>query len=628
MTGFAGTGQLSRLAFRRDCVVLPACVFGIAALLAITARDLQVLYPTAASRLAVATKASANPALRFLLGRLNGTSVGAFLAARWGVWGAAFAVLLTIFIVVRHTRGDEEAGRLELVGSAAVGRQAPLTAALLAAATGNVAIALLTFLWLSVLKLPLPGSAALALSISGCGLVFGGVAAVGAQLAVTARGARGIAIAALGAAFVLRAVGDSGSAGLSWLPWLSPLGWVELTRAFGSAGERWWVLTVPLAASAGLVAAAFLLAAWRDHSAGLLPDRPGRATASGLLRGPFGLAWRLQRPVLAAWLAAFVFAFAAFGAGANGFGSIIGGSAVLRQYLLKIGYQATITDAYLSALMLIAGLAAAAYSTSAVLRLRTEETANLAEPVLSAATGRIRWALSHISVAVGGACLLLIAAGLSAGLGYGVLTGSVRTQLPRLLGAATAQLPAAIVLPAVAVLLFGLLPWESTALAWTAVALVAVITVFGRPLQWPTWMMDISPFTQIPKLPGGTVSAEPLLWLCAVALTISTLGLIGLRRRDLGDLGPSRPAGAVRDRIVAYASFEPGSEDRPADSTTRYADIDNSKKRGPSTAGAHQPGERLMVHSGRLRKRESKHSSPLSIYSAPGGLRQDPGHAA
>ncbi len=66
-------------------------------------------------------------------------------------------------------------------------------------------------------------------------------------------------------------------------------------------------------------------------------------------------------------------------------------------------------------------------------------------------------------------------------------------------------------------------------------------------------MMDISPFTQIPKLPGGTVSAEPLLWLCAVALAIGTVGLLGLRRRDLGDLGPSRPVGAVRDQIVADA---------------------------------------------------------------------------
>ena len=552
-TGFAGTGQLSKLAFRRDGVVLPACVFGIAALLAITARDLKVLYPTAAMRLAVAASAGENPALRLLLGRLNGTSVGAFVAARWGVWGAAFAVLLTILIVVRHTRADEEAGRLELVGSAAVGRQAPLTAALMAAATANVAIALLT--------LPVAiGAEAAAGGLGGARAVHrrvrAGVRRGGRRRRAAGgdragrprhrdRRARGRLRNARGGRFR--------SAGGSWLSWVSPLGWVELTRAFGSAGERWWVLTLPLAASAVLAAAAFLLAAWRDHSAGLLPDRPGRAAASGLLRGPFGLAWRLQWPVLAAWLAAFVFAFAAFGAGANGIGSIIGGSAVLRRYLLRVGYQATVIDAYLSALMLIAGLAAAVYSTSAVLRLRTEETGNLAEPVLSAATGRIRWALSHISVAVGGACLLLTAAGLSTGLSYGILTGSVSTQLPKLLGAASARLPAAMVLAAVAVLLFGLLPWESTALAWTAVALAGVIAVFGPPLQWPTWMMDISPFTQIPKLPGGTVSAEPLLWLCAVALTIGAVGLVGLRRRDLGDLGPSRPVSAVRDRMVVYA---------------------------------------------------------------------------
>ena len=552
MTGFAGTGRLAKLAFRRDIVLLPVCVFGIAALLAITARDLKVLYPTAASRMAVATRAGENPALRFLLGRLNGTSVGAFLAARWGVWGAACAVLLTTFIVVRHTRADEEAGRLELVGSAVVGRQAPLTAALVAAGTANVALALLTFLWLPVVRLPLAGSAALALSISGCGLVFAGVAAVGAQFAVTARGARGIATGALGAAFVLRAVGDSAPGGLSWLSWVSPLGWVEFTRSFGSAGERWWVLALPLAASAALVAAAFALAAWRDQDAGLLPTRPGRPAASGLLRGPFGLAWRMQRLMLAGWLAAFVFAFAASGAGARGAGSILGGSAVLKRYLLRVGYQATVINAYLSALMMLAGLAAAAYAISAILRLRTEETGNMADPVLATATGRIRWALSHISVAVSGACLLLLAAGLSTGLGYGILTGSVSTQVPRLLGAALARLPATMVLAAVAVLLFGLLPWESVALAWTAMALVAVIAVFGPPLQWPAWMTDISPFTQTPKLPGVTVSAGPLLWLCGIALALSTAGLAGLRRRDIGDLGPTSLIRPGHDWLADY----------------------------------------------------------------------------
>ena len=75
-----------------------------------------------------------------------------------------------------------------------------------------------------------------------------------------------------------------------------------------------------------------------------------------------------------------------------------------------IGYQHTVVDAYLSAFMLLAGLGAAAYATSAVLRLRTDETGNLAEPMLATATGRVRWALSHVCIAVGGTGLLLTAA--------------------------------------------------------------------------------------------------------------------------------------------------------------------------------------------------------------------------
>ena len=46
-------------------------------------------------------------------------------------------------LVVRHTRTDEEAGRLELVGSARVGRDAGLAAALLTAAAPSLAIAVL-----------------------------------------------------------------------------------------------------------------------------------------------------------------------------------------------------------------------------------------------------------------------------------------------------------------------------------------------------------------------------------------------------------------------------------------------------------------------------------------------------
>jgi len=536
-TGLAGTSELTRLAFRRDRIALPAGVYVITALVAGTAYTFRRLYPTPAARAALAAAGGTNPALRFLYGRLDGDSLGSLTTWRYGIWAGIFAALMTVFIVIRHTRTDEEAGRLELVGSAAVGRQAALAAALLTAAVPSVAVAGLLCLVLPLVHLPAAGSAALALSIGCCGLAFAGIAAVAAQLSASARAARGIALGALGVAFVLRGVGDSdphtGAAGPSWLSWASPLAWIQLVRPFASA--RWWVLAFPLAIFAAGTALAFGLAARRDLDAGLLPDRPGRATASAFLHGPFGLAWRLQRGALLGWAVGYAFTFAATGAAAKGVGQLLGTSSALEREIARLGGgQAAITNAYLSAIMLLAGLVAAAYAVSVILRLRTEETQDRAEPVLATATSRVRWALSHVAVAVAGAALLLAVAGVAAGLGYGLRAGSAGSQVARMLGAAMGQLPSALALAAVAVLVFGVLPRACVASAWTAVGLVVVLFLFGQVLKLSHWVLDISPFTHAPRLPGGTVSAAPLLWLCLAALAFSAAGLAGLRRRDIG----------------------------------------------------------------------------------------------
>jgi ABC-2 type transport system permease protein len=47
-------------------------------------------------------------------------------------------------------------------------------------------------------------------------------------------------------------------------------------------------------------------------------------------------------------------------------------------------------------------------------------------------------------------------------------------------------------------------------------------------------VLDISPFTHVPRLPGGAFSFVPLLWLAAVALALTAVTLVGLRRRDIG----------------------------------------------------------------------------------------------
>jgi ABC-2 type transport system permease protein len=532
-TPLANTGALARLAFRRDRIMLPAWVYVITAAIASNSYSLNKLYPTAPDRAQLAASGGRNPALVFLYGRLWGDSLGAVSAWRYGVWAAIFVALMSVFLVIRHTRADEEAGRLELVGSAAVGRLAPLTAALLIALAANVLLAVLLVVVLVVVGLPVAGSVVFALAITTCGLAFAAIAALAAQLAAGARAARGIAIGVLGAAYLLRAVGDaSGEGGVSWLTWLSPLGWTEMLRPYTE--DRWWVLALPLALTAAATAGAYVLVVLRDHGAGLLPDRPGSATAPAWLRSSFGLAWRLQRGTLYGWAAGFAFTFAASGAAAKGIGSLLGGSSQLRNAFTRLGGQAGITDAYLAAIMSLAGLAAAAYATSAVLRLRAEETGGQAEPLLATAIGRTRWGLSHIAVAIVGTTVLLAVAGVAAGLGYGLRTGSAGPEVARLLGAGMAQLPASLAVAGAAVVLFGLVPRASVAGAWTVVGVLVLIALFGQVLQLSQPILDVSPFTHVPKLPGAAVTAAPLLWLSLAVLALVAAGLAALRRRDIG----------------------------------------------------------------------------------------------
>jgi ABC-2 type transport system permease protein len=527
----SGTVPLIKLAVRRDRIVLPVAVYIVVIMVAVNAYEFKKLYPTAAGRVSLAASGESNPALRFLYGRVSGTSIGALTGWRIGVWAALFAALFTIFLVVRHTRADEEAGRLELVGSAAVSRLAALVAALAVASVVMVLVVALLFIVLPFFGLPFGGAALLALSIAGCGLAFAAIAAAAAQLTSSARAARGIALAVLGAAFVLRGSGD---AGISWLTWTSPLGWLTEARAFGTAGARWWVLCLPVVLFAVFVVMAFLLASRRDLGAGLIPDRPGRPSASFALSGPAGLAWRLQRGSLLGWLGGYAALFAICGAAAQGIGQLAGTSGSLRTAFARIGGQHGITNAYLASLMLLAGVVAAAYAVSAVLRLRSEETSGLAEPVLACAVGRVRWAFGHVVVAVGGSALLLAVAGVATGLGYGVRAGSTGAEVPRMLGAGISLLPAVLVVGGIAVLAFGLVPRWSVPVMWTVVGVVVALQLFGPLLRLSQWVLDISPFAHVPRLPGGAVAAWPLLWLCLVAVVFSLAGLAGLRHRDVG----------------------------------------------------------------------------------------------
>jgi ABC-2 type transport system permease protein len=86
---------------------------------------------------------------------------------------------------------------------------------------------------------------------------------------------------------------------------------------------------------------------------------------------------------------------------------------------------------------------------------------------------------------------------------------------------------------AVGAALFGLLPRLVVGVTWAVLAVVLSITTLGEPLRLSRWLLDLSPFAHLPKLPAADFVATPLAWLLATAAVLAAAGLAGFRRRDL-----------------------------------------------------------------------------------------------
>ena len=525
MSDLAGTVALARFMLRRDRILLAIFVVIAAGFVIVTATSFQDLYPTAADRARFAATIEGNATYDALYGPAIGLdSIGGLTAWRTGGSLAAMIGLVNLLLVGRHTRAEEERGRTELVRAAAIGRRAPVAAALAVVAATDLAIAVVAALGLIAAGLPTDGSLLLGASLGAVGLVFAATGAVAAQLTETARAANGLAGTALGAAYLLRAVGDSNDGTLSWL---SPIGWGRETHAF--AGDRWWPLLLCLAATAALVTAAFALLARRDLGAGLIPSRPGPATAGPGLSGSLGLAFRLQRGGLLAWSAGMLVVGAAVGSIGTDARDLIDSSNQIRDVLIHGGGD--ITDAFFASLFLLLALMATGFTISSSLRLHGEEVAGHTELLLSTPVARLRWAGGHLLIAMAGSVVVLLATGLGTGLAY-ALGSHDAGALPRLVGAALAQLPAAWVLGALVAALYGLAP-RAVTLAWAVLAACVLLWLVGPLVDAPQWVLDLSPYEHVPGVPAEALAVGPMLALTALAAALTTAGLVGFRRRDV-----------------------------------------------------------------------------------------------
>ena len=539
-TGAAtGALALSRLALRRDRIVLPVWVVGFGLMMWAVVASVQGLYPTAEERAGAAAFAAGSVVARAFDGPAAGTSLGALSLMESYVLLAVLIGLMATFSVVRHTRQNEENGRAELIGAAVVGRHAILVAAVFVTLGATSLAGAATTVVLLAYGLPVVGAVLTGVGLLVVGACFAAVAAVTAQIFDSSRAANATAGASVGIAFFLRAIGDAAgdlaASGVevisAWPSWLSPIGWAQQVRPFHL--DRVAPLALGVAFAVALFALAAGLATRRDAGSGMLGTRPGPARGQRHLLSPLGLAWRLQRGVALGWFSGIVALAASFAALGDEAGEFITTSEQLADAFAVMAAGADLVDTFLGFMMALIGTVTGGFIVQVLLRLRTEEASGTLEPLLSTAISRSRWLASHATIAVVGVVVILLSAGVAAGISYGLVSGDVPAALATLTPAALVHLPASFTLIGIVIIGFAVVPRWAAGVAWTAFVVCLLMGQIGALLELPQAVLNVSPYTHTPAIPAVELTWMPLVALSAVAAGLVVLGAAWFRRRDL-----------------------------------------------------------------------------------------------
>ena len=354
------------------------------------------LYPTVADQVAAARAINASPAVVALYGPiLDERSLGELAMTKMTVLYAVFVALLMVVVVRRHTRGDEENGRAELVAGTAVGRGAVLAAAVLEGVLLSLAVGVLAALADIAGGLPVAGSLAFGAAWVGIGWVSIGLTARGLpglreqpHLFRHRRGRR--------SASSTRCA-PSATSGPEWLSWLTPFGWSTRLRAWSD--PRWWVLLLFLALGAALLAAAAVMRSRRDLGSGLLAARPGPAEGSPRLADALVLAWRVHRTAIWSWTVAVIVLGALMGAIAPSVGDLLDTEAG-RAMIESLGGVGALQDALLAAVLSITAVLVTCFALTVIGHGATDEHDGRTEQVLATATSRSRSFLATCTIAL------------------------------------------------------------------------------------------------------------------------------------------------------------------------------------------------------------------------------------
>ena len=542
---FDNTSRLVRFMLRRERIIAAIWILSLVFFSAALAPGMEVMFPDEESRLQIVAIYE-NPIMTAMMGPaygLDNYTPGAMYGGMMLLWVLLAVAVMNIFIIVRHTRADEEKWRAEVIRSLPVGRLANIHAAMITALIINVVLAVLTGLSLAITQtesMDFISCMYYGVVLGAGGLVFAAITAVFCQLSQSSSGAVGFSFLALGGFYMLRAAGDAQVPVNDVISSLSPLGLAQRTNVF--VDNYIAPVIILLVLTVGFSALAYKLNSLRDLGQGFIPARPGRKEAKKSLLSPFGLSFRLLKSVVIIWVIVM------FSLGAS-YGSVIGAIdqfvADSPDYLRIIGIPDEILDTmtdtqkaetiimyfgvFITTMMTLVGLVPVIIAAK---RLRSEEKDGRVEHIISRSVSKIKYLSGFVIIAFSLSILMQLATAL--GLYSAAAAGENNPFVFDIfIKGYLVYLPAMWIIIGLSVLLIGLFPKISGAI-WGYYGFVCLLAFLGSmPGLFPEWMTKLTPMTHTPKLPLEEISIAPLAIMTVIALVLTAAGFVFYSRRDM-----------------------------------------------------------------------------------------------
>lgn len=490
-------------------------------------------YPTVADRLAFAHSFGGNLAVRLFYGAPRGLlTVGGYTAWRLGGTAVLVIAVWAIVAVSGLTRGEEDAGRAELVLALPVGR---IALGLGAAGALTIDGAVLCGGMLAGLLaggLAVAGSLLLVAAIVVQIGLWGSVAALTAQLTGSRGHAMRAALALFAAAFAVRVIADTVD-GASGLRWATPLGWAEQVRPF--TGGRPLLLALPLLATASILAAGAMAGRGRDIGLGRLSEiRIRRHEARPRTIGSVGgLAAQLGLGTTLAWSAGVAAYGVLVGVIAPSVSSA-GIPASVRRSLRDLGNASVATPrGYIGFAFIFFVLLAALLAASQISALRHEELGARLSVVLTGAMPRQRWLAERLAVSTLTVTGVAVAA--AAALWTGANLAGVDVGVGAMALAAANAVAVGVLFLGLGATVYGAWPRAAAAVSYGAVTIAFLWQLFGSLLGLPGWLARATPFAHLGLTPAQPFRAGPVVAMATIGMGAALLAAVLLSRRDVLD---------------------------------------------------------------------------------------------